>query len=176
MRRVINKFLILLICFLLIAIGCKYNSSFRQKVHYYLYEDNLAFSNFRNFYNKYLGDVFPLKSVGTDTVSVFSEDLQYSSISKYLNGYSLSVSQNYLVPAINSGIITYIGEKDDFGNVVIVLGEDGVSIWYGNIENINFKLYDSVLVGDFIGEVSDQKLLLSFFDGNKYLEYDDYMK
>jgi len=175
MIKVINKCLILLILFLSLGIICKQNINFRNKIHYYLYEDNLAFSNFRNFYNKYLGDVFPLNYVGDDTISVFSEDIKYSSINKYLDGYSLKVGSNYLVPVIQGGVVTYVGEKEDYGNVVIVMGDDGVNIWYGNIKNHNFKLYDTVNVGDFIGEVSGDLLYLAFYDGNQFLDYDSYM-
>ena len=176
MQRVINKFLILFILFLCIGIVCKSNSTFRDRVHYYLYEDNLAFSNFRNFYNQYLGDVFPLDSSFQDTASVFSPQLQYSSISKYLNGYSLSVSSNYLVPVIRDGIVTYIGEKENYGNVIIIGGNDGISIWYGNIKSSSFKLYDSVSSGDFVGEVDGENLYLVFYDGEEYLDYDSYLE
>lgn len=165
----------LVILFLSLAIICKTDLEYCDKINYYLYEDNLMFSSFRNFYNKYLGDVFPLNYVGSNTTAVFSENIQYSSISKYLDGYSLKVSSNYLVPAINEGIVTYIGEKDKYGNVVIVLGNDGVSVWYGNINNCSFKLYDSVVSGDFIGEVSGDMLYLVFFDGLDYIKYDNYL-
>lgn len=173
--KTIYKCLILLIIFLSLGIVCKENAEYRDKVHYYLYEDNLAFSNFRNFYNKYLGDIFPLNYMGNETISVFSDGIQYSSISKYLDGYSLKVNSNYLVPAIKGGIVTYVGDKDDYGNVVIIMGDDGVSIWYGNIKNHNLKLYDSVNSGDFIGEVNDEVLYLVFYDEDEFLEYDSYM-
>ena len=55
------------------------------------------------------------------------------------------------------------------------MGNDGVSIWYGNISNSSFKLYDSVKVGDLVGEVKDNKLYLAFFDGDEFLDYDFYM-
>lgn len=175
MKKFVFKILILFIIFLTLGIICKSNSGFHEKIHYYLYEDNLAFSSFRNFYNKYLGSIFPLNNVGNKTVSVFSEDIKYSSMSKYLNGYSLKVSSNYLVPIIKSGVVTYVGEKDDYGNVVIIMGDDGVSIWYGNIKSHNLKLYDTVNSGDFIGEVNDDTLYLLFYDGDEFLDYDFYM-
>lgn len=175
MKKFVSKFLVLFILFLSLGIICKSNATYRDKIHYYLYEDNLVFSSFRDFYNKYLGDVFPLNNVGNDTVSVFSENIQYSSMSKYLNGFSLTVGDNYLVPILRDGVVTYIGEKEDYGNVIIVMGDDGVNIWYGNIKNHNLKLYDTVKAGDLIGEVEQDTLYLLFYDGDKFLDYDTYM-
>lgn len=175
MKNVIYKFLIVLIIFICLGIIGKSNSLYREKIHYYLYEDNLAFSSFRSFYNKYLGDVFPLNNIGNKDISVFSENIKYSSMSKYYDGVSLKVVDNYLVPILKDGIVTYIGKKDNYGNVVIVMGNDGVSIWYGNISNSSFKLYDSVKVGDLVGEVNDDILYLAFFNGDEFLDYDFYM-
>lgn len=175
MKKVIYKFLIVLIIFICLGIIGKSNSLYKEKIHYYLYEDNLAFSNFRSFYNKYLGDIFPLNNVGNNTVSVFSENIKYLSMNKYYDGVALKVADNYLVPALKDGIVTYVGEKENYGNVVIIMGNDGVSIWYGNISNSSFKLYDSVKVGDLVGEVKNNKLYLAFFDGDEFLDYDFYM-
>lgn len=176
MIKILYKYLLLFILFLVLGIISKSDLDYRNKIHYYLYEDNFAFSSFRNFYDKYLGDVFPLKFVKSDTVSVFSEDIKYSSINKYLDGFALKVSSNYLVPSINGGIVTYIGDKENYGNVIIVMGNDGVSVWYGNISNCSFKLYDSVDSGDIIGEVDGDSLYLVFNKGNEYLGYEDYLQ
>jgi len=176
MYNIIYRFLLVLVLFLILGIICKSNLNYRNKIHYYLYEDNLVFSTFRDFYNKYLGDVFPLNYIGNDTIVVFSEKIKYSSISKYLDGYSLDVGYNYLVPIISDGIVTYVGEKKNYGNVIIVMGNDGVNIWYGNIKNSNFKLYDSVSSGDFVGEVCNDKLYLVFNDGDEYLDYSYYLQ
>lgn len=173
MKNYICKIFCLLILFLFIGILSKSNLCFRQKINYYLYEDSLDFSVFRDVYNNYFGDVFPFEF--NNTISVFSEDIKYLSINKYFDGYSLEVDYEYLVPAIDGGIVTYVGYKENYGNVVIVMGDDGVSIWYGNLFESNFKLYDTVLAGDFIGQVDEDSLYLVFSDESGFLGYEGYL-
>jgi len=175
MLKKINKILILIKIFLIIGIISKINVNYREKIHYYLYEDNFAYSEFRNIYNKYLGDYFPLNHIDNNTKEVFSEKIKYSEINKYLDGYKLKVEKNYLVPAISSGIITYIGEKENYGNVIIIMGEDGVNIWYGNIQNSTYKLYDSIEKGTYLGEVNEY-LYLVFLKEKQYLNYEEYLQ
>ena len=50
-------------------------------------------------------------------------------------GYKLTVSNNYLVPVIKSGVVVFIGTKKDYGNVVTIEAEDNTTITYGNIKN-----------------------------------------
>ena len=62
-------------------------------------------------------------------------------------------------------------EKEKYGNVIIVEGKSGVNIWYGNLINYNVKLYDTVRVGGYLGEVNDNCLYLVYSKGNSYLDY-----
>lgn len=176
MRKYLNRIMILLILFFSFGIACKKDINFRDKVYYYLYEENIVFSKVRNFYNKYLGDVFPLKNISFDTEAVFNEKLQYSSFRDYYDGCLLEVSSNYLVPSLTQGIVTYIGEKENYGLVVIVNSSDNKNIWYGGLKNSNFKLYDSVNIGDYIGETNDNTLYLVISDGEKFLDYHPYLE
>ncbi len=43
-----------------------------------------------------------------------------------------------------SGIVVYIGEKENYKQTVIVQQMNGVDVWYGNIKQANVKLYDYV--------------------------------
>ena len=54
------------------------------------------------------------------------------------------------VSLIQSGIVVYVGEKDNLGNTVIVQGVDGIDVWYSNLGNVNVSLYDYVSNGDII--------------------------
>ena len=175
MSKFLNNILILVIMFLSFGIACKKDINFRDKVYYYLYEDNIVFSKVRNFYNKYFGSVFPLKNISSDTVAVFDEKIQYSDVSDYYDGCVLGVSNNYLVPSLSDGVITYVGNKDNYGLVVIVNSSDNKYIWYGGLKNSNYKLYDSVKIGDYIGEVDGDKMYLVISDGNNYLDYHEYL-
>src|SRR5699024_2478173 len=99
-------------------------------------------------YNKYFGSI---TSIYPTEELVFNESIQYSNIDNYLNGKVLTVSNNYIVPSIGSGIIVYLGDKDNLGNTCIIQGVDGVDIWYSNIDTSNLTLYDYVNKGDMLG-------------------------
>ena len=144
-----------------------------QRKIYYEYFD---FSNIKLFYDKYLGGVFPIDGVSNKAaISVFNEGLIYSDVVDYDRGAMLQVDYNYLVPNINRGIVVYIGEKDRYGKVVIIEGEDGIDIWYGNLCNIIVSLYDVVSSGDYLGESCDNKLYVVYTKKNEFLDYKDYL-
>ena len=173
MIKFINRINILLIIFLSIAIIANKNNDFKEKAHFYLYEDNFEYSKIRSFYNKYLGNVFPFPS--TNTATVFDEKLNYNYIFDYYDGCGLKVTNNYLVPSIKNGIVVYIGQKDNYGLVVIVNYEDDKNIWYGGLRNSNYKLYDDIKIGDVIGETENDTLYIVISENEKYLECRNYI-
>ena len=63
----------------------------------------------------------------------------------YYDGYKLIVNNKYLVPIIESGIVVFIGDIDNYGYTIIIEGIDGVDIWYANVENTSLKVYDYVI-------------------------------
>ena len=145
-RRIVSK-LLLSIIFLLVSI-ILINKSTRVKEFYLdnIYTNSWSFTKFNSLYNKYFGSLVKDYQV-PDTSSVFNETLSYSHIEEYLNGSILSVSNNYLVPVIESGIIVYLGDKDSLRNTCIVQGVDGVDIWYSNIDISKLTLMDYVNKG-----------------------------
>ena len=101
--------------------------------------------------------------------------LTYKNKEKYEEGVKLTVDKNYLVPVNESGIVVFIGEKEKYGNTVIIQRVDGIDEWYGNIENTNLKLYDYIKKGTLLGEVNDYFYLVYKKNG-KALNYEDYIK
>lgn len=169
-----SKLLITAIITLVILILIKSSSNFKNIFYKKVYEDNLSFSYFNNLYNKYIGNnkIFD-KVIKTQTV--FNEVLVYEDKNKYLDGVSLRVSNNYLVPINKSGIVVYIGEKEGYNNTVIIQRIDGIDEWYGNIENVNVKLYDYVTEGSILGSCINNLYLVYKKDGN-ILNYEEYLK
>ena len=106
---------------------------------------------------------------------VFNEKLTYLSKNKYLDGVKLKVNTNYLVPIIESGIVVYIGEKEGYGNTIIIQGADFTDIWYGNISNTNVSLYDYVDKGSFLGEANGEEIYLVFSQDGNILDYEKYI-
>lgn len=170
------KSMICMILFLVLGIICKLNYNYREYIQRMLYHEYFDFSNIKSFYDRYLGGVFPIDNISNRGVTpVFDEGLIYKDVIDYDKGAMLEVDYNYLVPTINSGLVIYIGEKEKYGNVVIVEGNDGIDIWYGNLCNIMVKLYDVVNSSDYLGESCDNKLYVVYTKKNEFLDYEVYL-
>ena len=92
-----------------------------------------------------------------------------------MDGVQLEVASNYLVPNLESGMVIFVGEKENLGKTVIIEQVNGVEVWYSNLSSININIYDYVEKGSLIGEVSDQKLYLTFKKDGQILNYEDYI-
>jgi murein DD-endopeptidase MepM/ murein hydrolase activator NlpD len=149
----------------------KAKPNLKENIKTKLYEESLPFQKLKNTYNKYIGKITPIET----TQEVFNESLSYNNINKYKDGVKLQVSDNYMVPIIESGVVVFIGEKENYGNTVIVEQVDGIDVFYGNIKSNNIKLYDYVEKGDLLGEVNNNKLYLVFQKDGEYLDYKEYI-
>ena len=133
---------------------------------------------------KKISHLLKLKNYITNTLeaavekdlTVFNEKLTYENETKYYDGVKLEVDNNYLVPIIKEGMVTYIGEKENYGNVIIIEGVDGISIWYGNMEKTTVKLYDYVDAGLYLGTTKDNYLFLVYQKDGQFLDYQTYLK
>lgn len=170
------KFFICIIIVLLGLIFIKGNTSLRNEVKDFLGNHNLSVSKINDFYKKHFGDILPFQSIAkSKTKLVFDENLKYEKIEKYKDGSKVYVSDSYLVPSLEDGIVIFIGNKDDYGKTVIIEQTNGVLVWYGNLANINVSVYDYVNKGEFLGEAKKSFYLLFEKDG-KFLDYKKYIK
>ncbi len=175
LRSLIFRILAVVVIFLLLAITLKKDPTYKDKIASTIYEENISFAKIKKFYTKYLGGIVPLEQVIENTTPVFNENLEYVNSSIYHDGVSLEVESNYLIPILEEGMVVYIGEKENYGNVVIIEGLDGISIWYGNLNRTAVKLYDYVEAGTYLGETIDNKLYIVYSKDNKFLDYKDYL-
>lgn len=167
------KFLFVGVILFSLAIIYKSNSNLKDNISNYFFEDGISFVKIKNFYDKYLGGILPIKKDETIT-EVFDEKLQFNDMSIYYDGVQLSVSENYLVPVLDEGMVVFIGDKDNYGKTVIIENLNGVQYWYGNISNTSLKLYDYVQTGDLVGEVNGE-LYMVFSREGSYLNYEEYI-
>ena len=136
-------------------------------------EKNISFSSIKSVYSKYFGSILPFDDI-VKTETVFSEKLNYSQLNIYEDGIVLTVDNNYLIPIQYSGVVVFVGEKEKYGNTVIVESED-VTIWYGNVNINNIKLYDNLEKGKYLGETLDNKLYMVFKKEGKIVDYKNYI-
>lgn len=171
----ITRSLIAIIVFFSTIILMNFNKNARELIDSEVYTKNISFAKISNLYNKYFGNVIPLKNISGEDSTVFNEKFTYESIENYQNGFLLNVKENYLIPVIESGIVVFMGDKDGYGNTIIVQGIDGIDYWYGNVQNANIKIYDYVSASTLLGTALGSKMYIVFQKDGEYLDYDEVM-
>lgn len=176
LRSLILRSMFVIVLFLILAILSKTSPTYKDLIVTNIYEKNISFAKIKKLYDKYLGGISPLDKAVEKETSVFNEKLDYSNESIYHDGVKLEVNNNYLVPIQEEGMIIYIGEKENYGNVVIIESIDGIDIWYGNMETVAYKLYDYVEKNAYLGTTNGNTLYLVYQKDGKFLDYKEYLK
>ncbi len=171
--KFINKTLMAIFLGLVLLIVMEYSPKFKSYMQNEILNKNISFGFFSKLYDKYFGEVLP--SVNDNVVKVFNEKLSYKSKEKYQDGYKLIVDENYLIPVIESGVVVFVGEKEGYNQVVVVEGENGSTITYGNIKNTDVKLYEYVNKGKYLGEVNNNELYIIVLKNGEYLDIETYL-
>ena len=171
--KFINKTLLAVFLGLVLLIIMEYSPKFKSYMQNEVLNKNISFGLIGKLYDKYFGEVLP--SNNDKIVSVFNEKISYKDKEPYQDGYKLSVSKNYLVPVIESGVVVYIGEKDGLGNVITIEGENGSTITYGNLKNTDIKLYNYINKGKYLGEVDGDTLYITILKEGEYLDIETYL-
>lgn len=165
----ISKILICIIVTLIVLIYSSINSDNKRKVNDIIVNNTFDFMDFKNKYMK----IFNYKEEKTNLV--IKNNFEYESKEKYHDGEKYIISPNQVINPITSGIVIYIGNKDNYNNTIIIQGSDGFDIWYGNIINSNLKMYDYINEKDIVGEGSNEIYLIITKDG-KYYTYEEYQE
>lgn len=146
-KVILNKLFTIIIFTMIIVIISNLSPKFREFVYNNVLNNSLDFS----FVNKILdktSNVFKEEQ----TKQVFNEIKEYE---PYKDGIKYKIKENENIYLKDSGIVTYIGEKEGYNNTVIIQQSNGYYAWYGNIKE-NVKLYDYVESGTQIGTASNE--------------------
>lgn len=173
-KNISERLLLSILVFLIMAISIKKIDGAKEFITKNIYTDNISLAKIKSLYDKYLGGIIPFDT-NNNSQMVFKDTLSYKSKINYLDGVELTVDNKYLVPVIKSGLVVFIGSKENYNNVIIIQGEDGIDIWYGNMETSSVKLYDYIEAGSLLGEVKDDKLYLVYSKNGEILNYEDYL-
>lgn len=175
--KFLNKILFLVLIVLTAFILCKKDPKIKKFVKEEMFEKNFSFAKINKWYKDKFGSVIPIDDIlpTEDDISVFSEKLKYKEADTYKDGGKLIVSNNYLIPVLKSGIVVFIGEKENYGKTVIVQQVDGVDAWYGNISTESVKIYDYIEEGTLLGECNENFLYVAFQKDGKFLNYKNYI-
>lgn len=101
-----------------------------------------------SFVNKLSNKVTNVFKTSNNTLPVVKEENNKKE--RYKDGIKYIVNKGTSVNIKDSGIVTYIGNKDGYNNTVIIQQSNGYYAWYGNIKE-EVKLYDYVESGSKIG-------------------------
>ena len=172
---IVNKILLSTILLLVCLCFVKVNSNFKDWIDKNVYHTNISFAKINQTYEKYFGSIFPLSSLDVDTNPVFHEQLIYNQKESYKEGVKLTVGANYLVPILESGIVVFMGDKDNYGKTIIIQQVNGIDLWYVGVENSNLIIYDYVEKGDLLGEVISGEMYLYYQKAGEFLDYQEYL-
>ncbi|MDD6757723.1 MAG: M23 family metallopeptidase [bacterium] len=174
-RNFITRVLIVVIIFLVGMILVKSNSKAKNSILKQVYDTNFKFTKVKEIYQKYFGNILSIDKLALEDKQVFKEELTYQKSKSYLDGVKLQVNDNYMVPALESGIVIFMGEKEGYGNTIVIEQIDGIDVYYSNISSDGIKLYDYVEKGKLLGEAEDNQLYLVFQKDGSFLDYKKYI-
>lgn len=170
-RNLIIRTLITTILVLTTLIVTNISNPSKAFIEKYLFKTDFKFSTINKIFNKYF-----LNKTKEKTKPVnLEKKLDFKNAEAYKDGVSLTLTKDSSVPLIESGIVVFIGEKENYKNTIIVQQSNGIDAWYGNIENIDVNLYDYIEKGKIIG-TSNDKLYLVFQKNGEYLDYKEVIK
>lgn len=173
----INRTLISGIFLLSVLCMIKMNPDTKNQVYQAVYGSNFSFASFQKWYQKSFGNLFPegvTKNIGKDQM-VFQESFVYQKKENIENGVRVSVGQGYLMPALESGLVVFMGEKDGIGETLIIQQVNGVDAWYVGLAPKDLKLYDYVEKGSLLGETRGKTMDLYFQKEGAFVDYQDYI-
>ena len=171
---ILNRIFISIILLLVCLCMTKVNASFKDWIYKNVYQTNFSFAKINKLYEKYFGDIYPLEGLSINTKPVFNEQLIYSEKEAYKEGVKLIVDNNYLVPVLESGIVVFIGEKENYGNTIIIQQVDGTDVWYVGIDDSNVKIYDYVEKGNLLGQALSNEIYLYYQKQGEFIDYKEY--
>jgi len=173
-KGLISRVLLTVIFVLGSIIFTNYSAKNKNLYQKYVLEDSLSFTKINNLYHDLFGEVDLVNKKKDDSTAVFKGGINYKNIEDYKNSSKLTVGINEVINAVKSGIVVFIGEKDDLGNTIIIQGNDGVDIWYSNITDTDILVYDYIEAGNIIGTSNSDFIYLTISKDGKYLSYEEY--
>lgn len=169
-----NKVLLSVILFLVALIAVK-DQEYKNFIYKYVYSSNLSFLEIEELYEKYFGSLVLGDGIGLDTDVVSSNEFTYESLEEIENGVSLKVMAGSIVPALESGLVIFMGEKDGMENVIILEQVDGSEAWYVGVVDSDLKIYDYVSKSSVIGNSKTDLISLYFKKKGESIDYKNYL-
>jgi len=164
---------------LLLAVLCmiKMNPDSKKEVYQTIYGQNFSFAPFQEWYQKNFGNLFleEMTNKLPKEKMVFQESFVYQGKEEIKDGVRVSVGKGYLIPALESGLVVFMGEKEGYGNTLIIQQMNGIDVWYVGLTPTEIKLYDYIEKGSLLGESKEKTLDLYFQKEGEFVNYQEYL-
>ena len=167
MKKILIKILIPLSIIIILGILLD-NNDIYNKYNKYIFDNDIDFIKIRNKTKKLLGIKNKDKYVSGNIIN-------YNSINNYKSYCKLSFDNNYIVTNLKERIVTFIGQKEELGNTIIVESINGIEYWYGNLDNINVNLYDNIKTNTILGITKDNNLYIKMIKEGLLLNCEKYI-
>jgi len=168
-KNLIIRVLLSIILFLTLAIFVNFSDQNLLFFKRYAYNQTFNFSAFNRFWADNFGSALP----DGPTLPVNQNILTFETAHAFYEGAKLE-GVNVVLP-FKSGIVVYVGEREHFGNTIIIQGMNGIDYWYGNVTNINVKLYDFISSDNIIANAIDNTLYVQFKKNGEVLDFEEFI-
>lgn len=172
--NLINRTLICTLIFIICLILVKGNKDLKSFVYKNVYENNINIIKVEEIYQKYIASFFEKNKNNQDILAVSKEKLNYYDLEETENGISLDVDIETIIPSFNEGIVLYVGDKDEYKDVLVIKQIDGCEVWYIGVDT-DLKIYDYVEKQEIIGKSKNKKLILNFKQNGEVVDYKNYL-
>ena len=156
-KTILSKLFTVILFTMIIIILSNYSPKFKKFIVNDVLNSTLDFSKFNRVIGKFT-NVFDNKKVMN-----VSSNIDIGTKEKYKEGYKYKLNGNDLIYVKDSGIVTYIGNKEGYNNTIIIQQSNGYYAWYGNVSE-KVKLYDYVEKGSILGNAKDEYYFVLYKD------------
>ena len=142
-KNLLSKFITIVVFTFLVIIISKNNPNFKSFIIDKVLNSTFDFSKI----NKLISNITGIFDSKENTLNVSKN---YRNSEKYKDGVKYIVNDGDDIIIKDSGIVTFIGDKECYNNTIIIQQSNGYYAWYGNIKE-EVKLYDYIESGSKIG-------------------------
>ncbi|MGE6375567.1 peptidoglycan DD-metalloendopeptidase family protein [Peribacillus muralis] len=159
------KILVSVCLFLVIAVMFKHPSAHLDPARSFVTENmskEFQFASISNWYESAFGKPIAFLPKEADKETVDSKEGYAQPASAKITqtfetngeGLILETSKGSKVEAINEGVVIFAGEKEGIGKTVVIQHANKSESWYGQLKEIDVKLYEIVKKGNEVGQVT----------------------
>lgn len=165
-KKTLSKLFTIVIFTMIVIITSNYSPKFKSFLVDKVLNSTIDFS----FVNKITNNITNVFKTNNNLKTVMKDENNQTE--KYKDGVKYIVNKNEDVYIKDSGIVTFIGDKEGYNNTIIIQQSNGYYAWYGNIKE-EVKLYDYIESGSKLGTSLTNEYYYVLLKDNKIVDIDE---